>query len=629
MSKMDLHSNSQPESGRLEQIVSQFLLKSLHIILDSRIPSLRPHDHHPSSGDLSSISRVRKSDKWFSLVLGDRPPHLDNLTFWQRNLMDPLIIDIILVHEAPPNSSSVDNLYTTSSPGPSVETVIERWVVQYECPRAMAPQTAECSASYKKTYKKSIILLRSLCSTMRLLPAYRIFRQLSSSSHTYNFNIIYKVSSLSDPFSRAEEELMKEYSFVPVEAVPGRLCISVTYRPTLFEFNLEPSTSFPPMIITDYVGSPATDPLRSFPSSEKGIGATSFPLRGIQPPSSPFQARPHSWTSGFQRAAPFTQNQPFGGSPPAYRASLMSSDFPSPSPPDIYGHRLQNYRPPTHHKTTSFDEYQLSPPFSPSPSPSPPTHNFSGNPMQTRLRSETAPVTIPLPMMGRSSRYLSPNASDPSRHSLPPPSPRSTKLDPSSQESPSGMRSFRKTDALRAGELYSGTTNHYSIQKVAKDSKDDSGRFSGLLSSSGSPRIGFSRSSSRLSFQYDLDDGDFSCPFDVDDVDTSDSHASQNLDGKKASEFTSPAFPVGRKSQEAAVGDLVHMLRTAPPLRQDLSCYSSHSLKTELEGEVGTASGFFRPRKIADALEELRSFREVKDLLLSKSGTQVVSKEDI
>jgi hypothetical protein len=46
-----------------------------------------------------------------------------------------------------------------------------------------------------------------------------------------------------------------------------------------------------------------------------------------------------------------------------------------------------------------------------------------------------------------------------------------------------------------------------------------------LLSSSGSPRIGFSRSSSRLSFQDDLEDDDFSCPFEVDDVDTSDSYA--------------------------------------------------------------------------------------------------------
>jgi autophagy-related protein 13 len=172
-------------------------------------------------------------------------------------------------------------------------------------------------------------------------------------------------------------------------------------------------------------------------------------------------------------------------------------------------------------------------------------------------------------------------------------------------------------------------SNLFSGQKVLRDSKDDSGRFSGLLSSSDSPRIGFSRSSSKLSFQDDFDDLDFSGPFIVDDVDTSDSPVSQNLDGKRSSEFPSQAFST-RKSQDAAVGALVHMLRTAPPLRQDSSCYSSHSSKTELEGEVGAASsGFFLPRKASDALEELRGYKDMKDLLLSKSGTQVVRKEEV
>lgn len=36
-----------------------------------------------------------------------------------------------------------------------------------------------------------------------------------------------------------------------------------------------------------------------------------------------------------------------------------------------------------------------------------------------------------------------------------------------------------------------------------------------------SPQISFSRSSSR-SYQDDFDDTDFTCPFDVDDVDTTD-----------------------------------------------------------------------------------------------------------
>lgn len=629
LESMDFQSNSPSESGKLEQIISQFLLKSLHVILDSRIPSLRPHDR---SGDLSTGgSRVKKSDKWFNLVLGDRPATLENLNFWHRNVMDPMIIDIILIHEGP-SSSSVDNLYTASTVGTtSVETVIERWVVQYESPRAVTPPVGEMSASYKRTYKKSIVLLRSLYSQMRLLPAYRIFRQLSSSSQAYNFDIIYKVSSFGDPFTSAEEELREEYSFPPLEAFPGRLSVFVSYRSTLSDFNLETSTTMPPKIITDYVGSPATDPLRSFPTSEKGVRATSFPLKGARPPSVPLE-RPHSWTSGFHRAAPFMQNQPLVRSPPVYRSSPTSSDSPS-SPSDMYSNRAQNNRLLSNQKTTSYDEYQLSPPFSPSPSPSPspPTYFYSGNPnqVQTRKYPETAPVSIPATMTGRSSRYLSPNFSDPSRNPLPPLSPRSIRNDHSSQESPSGIRSFRRIDSSRAGDMTSGITNHYTGQKVIKDSKDDSGRFSGPLSSSGSPRIGFSRSSSRLSFQDDLDDFGFSCPFDVDDVDPPDFQVScQNLPGKRAPDTTSQSLPMGRKSQDAAVGVLVHMLRTAPPLRQDSSCFSSNSLKAEHEGGLATASGFFMPRKASDALEELRSYREMKDLLLSKSGTRVVAKEE-
>lgn len=103
---------------------------------------------------------------------------------------------------------------------------------------------------------------------------------------------------------------------------------------------------------------------------------------------------------------------------------------------------------------------------------------------------------------------------------------------------------------------------------------------------------------------------------------------SQGADGKTSSESTSQSLPTGRPSQGAAVGVLVQMLRTAPPLRQDSSCYSSQPLKTELEeGGVSSASGFFMPRKTVDALEELRSYREMKDLLLSKSGIRVVTKE--
>ncbi|PHU23353.1 hypothetical protein BC332_08460 [Capsicum chinense] len=607
---MDFQSHPQGEYGRFEQILAHFLLKTLHIVLDCRVPSFRPSGH--------SVE-VKKSDKWFNLVLGDRPAVLDNLNFWHRNLMEPMIIDIILVQEKPSSLSE----HSSGIAGAYTETITERWVVQYEYLRTMVPQIGD--SSYKKTYKKSIILLRSLYSMMRLLPAFKAFRKLSS-SQSCDFDIIYKVSSFSAPFSRAEEDLMKQYSFAPVDAQQGRLCISVTYREDLSDFNLETIASFPPAIITDYVGSPLADRMRSFPSSssDKGVQPTSFPSRGTHSSSSsPFQ-RPHSWTSGFLASPSLPRTQPYVGSPPLYRPPHDLSYSPS----DVHGQRVSpNHRLPIHHKPTSFDEYQLSPPFSSSPSPSPPAYLSGVNPGQTRLRSGTGPVSIPHPMMGTSSRYLSPNFSDPNRHSLPPMSPRSTKHDSSSQESPSGIRSFRKMDPLRTLESNIGTISPG--QKISRDARDDSGRFSALLSSSGSPRI-FSRSSSRLSFQDDLDVFDFSCHFIVDDVDTSDLQVSENRDGRKGSEISSQtSSSTTRKSQDAAVGELVHMLRTAPPLQQDSSCYTSHSIKTEPKGELSSASGFFVSRKASDALEELKTYKDLKDLLLSKSTTRSVSEGGI
>lgn len=105
--------------------------------------------------------------------------------------------------------------------------------------------------------------------------------------------------------------------------------------------------------------------------------------------------------------------------------------------------------------------------------------------------------------------------------------------------------------------------------------------------------------------------------------------SSQNVDDKSPSEITSMSLPpLGRKSHDAAVGVLVHMLRTAPPLHQDPNYHSSDSLKTEIDGGIATASGVFVPRKTTDALEELRSYKEMRDLLLSKSGIGVMSKNE-
>ncbi|XP_022844558.1 autophagy-related protein 13a-like [Olea europaea var. sylvestris] len=592
---MDLYGYPRPENGRLEQILNQFFLKSLHMILDSRVPAIRLSSHY---------GEVKRSDKWFNLVLGDRPSAMDNLSFWNRSFMPPMVIDIILVQELPTSSSEHNSSIALGSEMVK-ETAIERWIVQHEHQKAVAHPISE--ASYKKTYKKSILLLRSVFSMLRLLPAYKAFRKRFSSQNC-DFDISYKVCTYAVPFPGEEDKLMKRHNFVPIDTQQGPLSISLMYRKNLSDFNLDAFLSFPSEIITDYVGSPLTEPIRPFPAtlSEKDFCATSFPVKGSQPTSSSAFQRRHSWTNGIHGDVSSQKNSHLYQSPYEFSSS--------PTPTDLYSHRIQNQRLSAYQKAELDD--LLSPPFSPSPSPSPPTYLSSGNPVHSRMRSETSPMSIPYPMMGRSPRHLSPNMSDPNRHSLPPPSPRSIKNDPSSQESSSGIRSMRKSDSLRVGEPSPGLRNFG--PRVSRDSKEDSGRFSGPSSSS-SPRVGFSRSSSRLSFQDEFGDGDFTYPFIVDDIDPPDFQASQNLDGKNKSEDSSQASFTAKRSQDAAVGVLVHMLRAAPPLCSNSSCYISQSSKPEVVREVGVASEFFKPRNTTDALEELKAYKEMKDLILSKS----------
>lgn len=67
------------------------------------------------------------------------------------------------------------------------------------------------------------------------------------------------------------------------------------------------------------------------------------------------------------------------------------------------------------------------------------------------------------------------------------------------------------------------------------------------------------------------------------------------------------------------------MLRNAPPLRQDHSCSSQSS---EFNGEVSMSSSVLS-RKTCDALEELQSYREMKNFLLSRSGVGTTLQESV
>ncbi|KAG1369785.1 autophagy-related protein 13b [Cocos nucifera] len=661
--------NSYSEPPIIEQVITEFFAKSLHIILESRSPYVSSRnyslDHFassPSSSCSSSSSRPR--DKWFNLALRGCPAALENFDLWRQSNLEPLVVDVLLVRR----SSTMD--VTRLSPGGCLlrnpsgkdrfpmsprqdelgtrsEKIIERWIVQYEsrknssCGKEMylgsrksssvSSHSSEIPTLYKKTYKRTIVMLRSLYLFVRLLPAYKLFRELNSSGRIHPLSLSHRINFFIDPFTRVEDAEMNQFSFVPIDTPCGRLCLCVSYLPTLEDVSSEPSTPLSTQFIMDYVGSPTTDPFKRFQSlSSAGL------------------ARRHSWSNDH------------GGMP-------SGSPSPSPTYSDSQAmHYNPNVRLPPRHqhdqppsaisiphnasgarkKNTSFEDY-LSSPFLPTSSPSTPIHFHGGRLPNSLLRFGSAPVSIPSSRHGRNSGLLDqaqpPSSSKPTRpgYSSQTDLCRAQNTSASQTSSPEGKLRTKK-DPLSSGDFQTGI----SLAKAFSFGKDEVGTLPGLKCSS--TCIPFSRSSSRLSLLDGFDDSEFDYPF-ADDEDTTEScnrlELSEGKDQVGLNLETRGLVPVPR-SPDAVIGALVRMLNTAPPLQQDLSNSVRSSQvfrdkawipriqhKEDMEAEVEksespvsssgiTATGLPKPRTTADALAELRSYKETKELLLKQGGSQ-------
>ncbi|KAJ0976580.1 hypothetical protein J5N97_012054 [Dioscorea zingiberensis] len=224
----------------IERLVTEFFSKSIHTILDSR-----------SSSSSSSSSSARPGEDWFNLQLRGNPAELEKVKQWRRSNAELLVVDVLVVSRKERHLQQ--------------ERVVERWSIQHEIRKVGAIDMVAVS---KKAYKKSIIVLRSLYATARMLPAYKLFRELSySSSSGAGLSFSHRISPFMEPFTREEEAQMKGFSFSPVDTPLGRLCLSVSYIPVLEPVSLKPP---PPLmeteLIPDYVGSPAIDRFKIFNS---------------------------------------------------------------------------------------------------------------------------------------------------------------------------------------------------------------------------------------------------------------------------------------------------------------------------------------------------------------------------
>lgn len=628
------HGNTHSEAAKMEQIITEFFAKSLHIILESRSPYVSSRTYSgeqmmssPSSSS-SSSSSVRPRDRWFNLALRDSPAALENLDLWRQSNLEPILVDVILeqrpVDWDPLNFSPRRNLVRNLSSKeryPNLwssdqdelgsetksEKIVERWIVQYESKKSRDSNLGSRRSSnntLQTVYKKAILLLRSLYVTVRLLPAYKIFRDLNSSSQLNAFKLVPRVSSFAEPFTRKEEAEMTRFSFTPVDTPSGRLGLTVFYRSSLLDINSEPSTPMSPQVITDYVGSPLADPLKRFPS---------LPVSHGSPSSLPFSRR-HSWSYDNYKASP-----PISFSPSPTHSE--SNDLVT----NLNSHRLPPMSLPSHHpeaspahkKNRNFDEYYPSPTFSPSPSPSPPIYAYGSHLSKTLLRSESAPMNIPGPKLASLPALFN-------RQNLPP--------------SPT-------LKVKKPGTVQTVTA----IDKFSCGREDARITYGMKMPLNSSPPRSFSRSTSR-SFPDDFDESDFPCPFDLEDYDIADPGNRQES-GLNAEPLEGGGIFPDRKSQDAEVGALVRMLKKAPPLRPPPPRQDSSSITSSASSRPGswrnsiqepyhapeatippnaaststTASALFASKTTADALEEFRVYKEMRNLLLTQGGKSYTS----
>lgn len=285
-------SQSSSESAIVEQVITEFFAKSLHIILESRSPHVSSRNHSvehfissPSSS--SSLSSSRPRDIWFNLALQDCPAALENFDIWRQSNLEPLIVDIILIRrQSVPDVASclLRNLSWNHELAQETksEKIVERWILQYEsvkrCSSILKPKNQSSKKNnrasshfhetklYDQTYKQAIILFRSLYAFIRLLPAYKLFHKLNASGQINPLSLSHKISSFVEHFTPAEEATMNQFSFVPIATPCGRLSLSVSYLRTLEDVGSESSTPLSTQFITDYVGSATTVPFKRFTS---------------------------------------------------------------------------------------------------------------------------------------------------------------------------------------------------------------------------------------------------------------------------------------------------------------------------------------------------------------------------
>eukprot|EP01117_Protostelium_nocturnum_P015258 TRINITY_DN5898_c0_g1_i1.p1 TRINITY_DN5898_c0_g1~~TRINITY_DN5898_c0_g1_i1.p1 ORF type:complete len:547 (+),score=97.14 TRINITY_DN5898_c0_g1_i1:123-1763(+) len=159
--------------GRTEQIIRELYVKLTQIILQSRVPTVVQQSKNNNNGKI-------KINKWFNLELEELENITQELTPWAQNMYLPLYIRIFF------NSKK-------SSQQHEERVLLEKWKIQFEPYTGSSRESVEVPTLYKKL----VLLVRSLYSFLRVVPAYRVFRDCNRNK-MMSGKMFYKIDRFPD-----------------------------------------------------------------------------------------------------------------------------------------------------------------------------------------------------------------------------------------------------------------------------------------------------------------------------------------------------------------------------------------------------------------------------------------------
>ncbi|KAF6230797.1 hypothetical protein HO173_010913 [Letharia columbiana] len=256
--------------AKLNQVVQNYFTKSALTILDSRVSLPQAY---------SKDSTVKRVNKWFNVEINETDILRNDVRLWRScdavsHRPPPMIIELYIDAQDLTNHQSlviIDeqgrrwdveealNKSPSSSAGASVqssrpEVVIERWVIQLGQSSGDIPQ--DLSTNNPRTYKNTVVLLRSLYSVSRLLPAWKIGKRSSKTGSAPKLpKLKYRITQgpqseqeskndhLAIPLFKSDDEVLDTFVFEPIDSPAGSFRLQVSYR-TQCDFRVDNSEAF-------------------------------------------------------------------------------------------------------------------------------------------------------------------------------------------------------------------------------------------------------------------------------------------------------------------------------------------------------------------------------------------------